>query len=153
MHRHQSRSFEQPLQSRFKKLGFQDQEAWTLVENEERSVEKSYVSTGIFASVQDSPSTTLQRNRIVIKVMLFKLPLPIEVQNFGFQDQEDGTILEGEERSVGKSYVSTGAFGSVTYSPSNTLQRNHIVIKVGVLNNLFNRGLKSLAFRTKKLGR
>ncbi|GIP14779.1 hypothetical protein J40TS1_04210 [Paenibacillus montaniterrae] len=52
-------------------------------------------------------------------------------QMFGFQDQEDGTILEGEERSVGTSYVSTGAFGSVPYSPSTKLQRNYIVIKVG----------------------
>ncbi|GIP16597.1 hypothetical protein J40TS1_22390 [Paenibacillus montaniterrae] len=54
----------------------------------------------------------------------------MKVQKFGFQDQEDGTILEGEERSVGKSYVSTGAFGSVTYSPSTKLQRKHLVIKV-----------------------
>ncbi|GIP16991.1 hypothetical protein J40TS1_26330 [Paenibacillus montaniterrae] len=60
----------------------------------------------------------------------------MKVQKFGFQDQEDGTILEGEERSVGKCYVSTAAFGSVTYSPSTTLQRNSIVIKVGFLNIL-----------------
>ncbi|GIP16833.1 hypothetical protein J40TS1_24750 [Paenibacillus montaniterrae] len=50
---------------------------------------------------------------------------------FGFQDQEDGTILEGEERSVGTCYVSTGALGSVTYSPSCNPHRNYIVIKVG----------------------
>ncbi|GIP16990.1 hypothetical protein J40TS1_26320 [Paenibacillus montaniterrae] len=56
------------------KFGFQDQEAWTLVENEERSVGTSYVSTGIFASVQDSPSTKLQRNRIVIKVGFLNIP-------------------------------------------------------------------------------
>ncbi|WP_213519628.1 hypothetical protein [Paenibacillus montaniterrae] len=50
------------------KFGFQDQEAWTLVENEERSVEQSYVSTAVFASVQDSPPNPLQRSYIVIKV-------------------------------------------------------------------------------------
>ncbi|GIP18281.1 hypothetical protein J40TS1_39230 [Paenibacillus montaniterrae] len=104
------------------KPGFQDQEAWTLVENEERSVGKSYVSTAVFASVQDSPSNPLQRSHIVIKPPLKP----------GFQDQEDGTILEGEERSVDTYYVSTGALGSVTYSPSNPLQRNYIVIKVGL---------------------
>src|SRR5690606_3408900 len=42
----------------------------------------------------------------------------------GFQDQEDGTILETEERSVRYWYVSTGGFGSVPYSPSIKLQRN-----------------------------
>src|SRR5690606_13518506 len=35
---------------------------WTMVENEERSVGNTYMSTGIFASVQDSTTTKLQRN-------------------------------------------------------------------------------------------
>ncbi|GIP14854.1 hypothetical protein J40TS1_04960 [Paenibacillus montaniterrae] len=50
----------------------QDQEAWTLVENEERSVGTSYVSTAAFGSVTYSPPTKLQRNRIVIKVLNFE---------------------------------------------------------------------------------
>jgi len=54
---------------------------------------------------------------------IFELPLPMRVQNYGVQDQEDGTILESEERSVRFWYVSTGAFGSVPYSTSTTLQR------------------------------
>gem|GEM_PF-960800 len=53
--------FELPLSIRFKTLGFQDQEAWTLVENEQRSVRIRYVSSGIFASVQDSTPNKLQR--------------------------------------------------------------------------------------------
>ncbi|GIP16834.1 hypothetical protein J40TS1_24760 [Paenibacillus montaniterrae] len=48
----------------------------------------------------------------------------------GFQDQEDGTLVESEERSVGTCYVSTAVFASVTYSPSSNPQRNYIVIKV-----------------------
>ncbi|MFC6332180.1 hypothetical protein ACFP56_06060, partial [Paenibacillus septentrionalis] len=50
-----------PLPMKVQKFGFQDQEAWTLVENEERSVDVDYVSTAVFASVQDSPSITQQR--------------------------------------------------------------------------------------------
>ncbi|WP_213513291.1 hypothetical protein [Paenibacillus montaniterrae] len=115
---------------KFKKLGFQDQEDWTLVENEERSVGTCYVSTAVFASVQDSTSTKLQRQSSSSKSSLFKQPFQSKFKKLGFQDQEDGTILEGEERSVGNCYVSTGAFGGVTYSPPTTLQRNHIVIKV-----------------------
>ncbi|GIP17911.1 hypothetical protein J40TS1_35530 [Paenibacillus montaniterrae] len=37
------------------------QEAWALVESEERSVGTYYVNTAAFASVQDSPPTKLQR--------------------------------------------------------------------------------------------
>jgi len=46
---------------------------------------------------------------------------------FGFQYQEDGPILENEERSVERCYVSTAVFGSETYSMPNmlkVLQRN-----------------------------
>jgi len=37
---------------------------------------------------------------------------------FGFQDQEDGAILENEEHSVRYWYVSTEVFGSASYSTS-----------------------------------
>jgi len=55
----------------------------------------------------------------------------MKVQKFGFQDQEDGAILEIEERSVRTWYVSTESFGSEQDSTSAKLQRNLIVIKVG----------------------
>src|SRR5690606_29749332 len=64
----------------------------------------------------------------------------IKVQIFGFQDQEDGELLESEERSVGTYYVSTEAFGSAPYSTPTKLQRINVVIKVGYLNCLFNKG-------------
>ncbi len=44
---------------KFKKTGCQRQEGWTMVETEERSVGNTYVSTGSFASVQDSTPNRL----------------------------------------------------------------------------------------------
>ena len=55
---------------------------------------------------------------------IFELPLPIKVQKLGFQDQEDGTLVENEERNVRFWYVSTTDFGSVTYSPPTNPQRS-----------------------------
>ncbi|WP_213516218.1 hypothetical protein [Paenibacillus montaniterrae] len=113
------------------------QEDGTILEGEERSVGTCYVSTAAFGSVTYSPSNPLHRNYIVIKVDHFKLPLPMRFKMFGFQDQEDGTILEGEERSVGTCYVSTEAFGSVTYSPSNPPRSNTSSSKSDILNYLY----------------
>ena len=104
-------------------LGFQDQEAWTLVEKEERSVRIRYASTGVFASVQDSTSTKLQRITSSSKSSNFKLLLQWRFKMIGFQDQEDGSRLVSEERSVRYWYVSTTAHLSVTYSTSTKLQR------------------------------
>src|SRR5690606_39502433 len=68
LHRHQSWIFELPLTIKILIFGFQDQEACTLVDNEQRSVRSGYVSSRVVASVQDSTSITLQRKYFVIKV-------------------------------------------------------------------------------------
>ena len=53
-----------------------------------------------YKCVLRSPSNTLQRNSIVIKAGYLNRPIPMRVQKFGFQDQEDEVKLEDEERSV-----------------------------------------------------
>ncbi|MEK4250814.1 hypothetical protein [Paenibacillus sp. FSL W7-1287] len=58
------------------------------------------MSNRVFASAPYSTPNPLQRICIVIKVVLFNLPLSIRVKKLGFQDQEAWTILENEERSV-----------------------------------------------------
>jgi len=112
------------------KSGFQHREDRAILENEERSIRIWYVSTyNVFAENilrKHVPPTEFKiRFRIsfqyhfVIKGGLFELHLKWVFKKSGFQHREDGTILENEERSVRIWYVSTGVFGSVSYSMSN----------------------------------
>ncbi|MFC6331718.1 hypothetical protein ACFP56_03715 [Paenibacillus septentrionalis] len=138
--RNQLRTIELPLLIEVQLFGFQDQEDWPLVEIEERSVRFWYVSYNVFAENilrKHCPSVAFHiRCRVYVNALLrnqlrtIELPLPIEVQLFGFQDQEDWPLVEIEERSVRFWYVSTGVFASVQASMSNPLHRMHIVIKV-----------------------
>src|SRR5690606_23310123 len=98
-----------------------DQEDGELVENEEHSVRLVYVSNGVFASSPYSTSSMLQHMTSSSKSG-FLTSSSNWVKKFGFQDQEDGELVENEERSVRLVYVSTGIFASSPYSTSNPLQ-------------------------------
>ncbi|GIP17864.1 hypothetical protein J40TS1_35060 [Paenibacillus montaniterrae] len=60
------------------------------------------MSTGALGSVTYSTPTKLQRNHIVIKVGFLNYPFQLRFKKLGFQDQEAWTLVENEERSVGK---------------------------------------------------
>ena len=53
----------------------------------------------------------------------FNLPIKMKVQKFGFQYQEDGVLVENEERSVRSWYVSTEDFAIAPYSMPSMLLR------------------------------
>jgi len=121
------------LSIKLKIFGFQDREAWTILENEERSVRYWYVSTyNVFVE-----NIHRKRNLSVAFKIRYRIRYNVlhrhqkvnfnnlfnQFKMLGFQYREDGELLENEERSVRYWYVSTAVFGSASYSMSNPLQR------------------------------
>ena len=68
------------FQSKLKKCGFQDQEAWTKLEIEERSVDRPTWAPQISVEFKIRRRIKLQRQLIVIKVALLEHHLPIKAQ-------------------------------------------------------------------------